>query len=85
MTLRLVLSGLFLAIGYVLPFVTGQLRELGQMLLPMHFPVFLCGLICGWKYGFAVGLILPFFRSVTFGMPPLYPQAVWMAVIVTKH
>lgn len=80
MTLRLVLSGLFLAIGYVLPFVTGQLRELGQMLLPMHFPVFLCGLICGWKYGAAVGLLLPITRSLIFGMPVFYPMALAMAV-----
>ena len=80
MTLRLVLSGLFLAIGYVLPFVTGQLRELGQMLLPMHFPVFLCGLICGWKYGAAVGFLLPLTRSLIFGMPVLYPTALGMTV-----
>ncbi len=25
----------------------------------MHFPVMLCGLICGCKYGFVVGLVLP--------------------------
>lgn len=77
-TLRLVLSGLFLAIGYVLPFATGQIREIGNMLLPMHLPVFLCGLICGWKYGAAVGLILPLTRSLMFGMPILYPTAVAM-------
>lgn len=79
-TLRLVLSGLFLAIGYVLPFATGQIREIGNMLLPMHLPVFLCGLICGWKYGAVVGLILPLTRSLMFGMPLLYPNAVAMAM-----
>ncbi len=85
MTLRLVLSGLFLAIGYVLPFVTGQLRELGQMLLPMHFPVFLCGMICGWKYGAAIGLLLPMTRSLIFGMPVFYPMALAMAVELAAY
>lgn len=78
-TLRLVLSALFLALGYILPFVTGQLQQIGNMLLPMHLPVFLCGLICGWKYGAGVGLILPITRSLIFGMPPLFPTAVSMA------
>ena len=75
---NLTLSAMFLAIGLVLPFFTGQLRDIGNMLLPMHLPVFLCGLICGWQYGAAVGLILPVFRSVLFGMPPL-PLAIVMA------
>ncbi len=83
--LNLVLSALFLAIGLILPFFTGQIKEIGDSLLPMHLPVMLCGLICGWKYGGAVGLILPFLRSLTFGMPPLYPNAVWMALELATY
>ena len=49
------------------------------MLLPMHIPVMLCGLICGWQYGLAVGFILPLLRSFLFGMPIPYPSAVSMA------
>ncbi len=79
-TLRLVLAGLFLALGYVLPFATGQIREIGNMLLPMHLPVFLCGLICGWRYGAAVGLLLPLTRSLIFGMPMFYPTAIAMSL-----
>ena len=78
-TKKMILSAMFLALGIALPFLTGQIKEIGDTLLPMHLPVMLCGLICGGVYGFAVGLILPFLRSVTVGMPPLYPQAVWMA------
>lgn len=48
------------------------------MLLPMHIPVLLCGIICGWEYGLAVGAILPLLRSVIFGMPPMYPTALAM-------
>lgn len=76
---NLTLSAMFMAVGMVLPFLTGQLQQIGNMLLPMHLPVFLCGLICGWQYGAAVGFILPFLRSVTFGMPPLFPTATSMA------
>jgi len=81
----LVISALFLCIGIVLPFLTGQIKEFGDTLLPMHIPVMLCGLICGWKYGFAVGLILPFFRAVTVGMPPIYPNAVWMSAELAAY
>ncbi len=76
---NLVLSAMFLAIGMVLPFFTGQIQLIGNMLLPMHIPVMLCGLICGWKYGLLVGLILPIMRSYVFGMPHMYPNAVAMA------
>ena len=69
-TQKLTLSAIFIAIGLVLPFFTGQVPQIGNMLLPMHLPVFLCGLICGWPYGLAVGMILPLLRSFAFGMPP---------------
>ena len=78
-TRNLALSAMFLALGMVLPFLIGQIRQIGNMLLPMHIPVLLCGLLCGWQYGAAVGFILPLLRSVTFGMPPVYPVAIAMA------
>ncbi|MDE5759234.1 MAG: ECF transporter S component [Allobaculum sp.] len=77
---RMVLAGLFLALGIILPFFTGQIPMIGAMLLPMHIPVLLCGFICGWKYGLAVGLIVPLLRSAMFTMPPMFPQAVAMAL-----
>ena len=75
---NLALSAMFMAIGLVLPFLTGQIPQIGSMLLPMHIPVFLCGLICGGPWGALVGLILPLLRSVLFGMPPLFPTAIAM-------
>lgn len=71
---------MFLAIGIVLPFLTGQIPQVGKMLLPMHIPVFLCGLICGWQYGAAVGFILPLLRSLMFGVPVIFPTAASMAL-----
>ena len=79
-TKKLVLAAMFLCIGLVLPLFTSQIKEIGDTLLPMHLPVMLCGLICGAKYGVVVGATLPILRSVTFGMPPIYPNAIWMAV-----
>ena len=84
-TKKLVLAAMFLSIGFVLPLLTGQIKEIGDTLLPMHIPVMLCGLICGEKYGFAIGIILPFLRSVIFGMPPIYPNAVWMAIELATY
>lgn len=81
---KLVLSGLFLALGLILPFFTGQIPTIGNKLLPMHIPVLLCGFICGWQYGLAVGFIVPLFRSITFGMPPM-PIATAMAFELASY
>ncbi len=78
-TQKLVLSAMLLAAGLVLPFLTGQIPEIGKMLLPMHLPVMLCGLICGWQYGAGIGFVMPLLRSLLFGMPVIYPNAVAMA------
>ena len=75
---RLVFAAVCLALAYVLPFLTGQIPEIGSRLCPMHIPVLLCGFICGPWYGIAVGLIAPILRSLTLGMPPLFPTAVAM-------
>ncbi|MBE7020013.1 MAG: ECF transporter S component [Ruminococcaceae bacterium] len=79
-TKKLITAAMLLALGMVLPLITGQLKEIGDSLLPMHLAVLLCGFLCGGKYGFLTGLILPLLRSVTFGMPPLYPNALYMSL-----
>ncbi len=76
---NMTLTAMFLAIGMVLPMFTGQIPQIGNMMLPMHIPVFLCALVCGWKYGLPMAFVLPILRSVIFGMPPLYPTAIGMA------
>ncbi len=82
---KLVLSAMFLGIGLVLPLLTSQIKEIGDTLLPMHFPVLLCGFLCGPGYGFAVGMVMPFLRSLLFGMPPIYPNGVWMALELATY
>lgn len=77
--LNISLSGMFLALAYVMPFITGQIPEIGKMLCPMHIPVLLCGFVCGAPYGFVVGTIAPILRSLTLGVPILFPSAIAMA------
>ena len=76
---NLVTASMLFAVGLALPFLTAQLQSLGNMLLPMHLPILLCGFICGWKYGLFCGAALPIVRSLLFSMPPLYPSAVTYA------
>ncbi len=78
-TTKLTLSALFLALSFGLPFLTGQIPQIGNMLLPMHFPVLICALLLGWRYGAALGFISPILRSLIFGMPPIFPVATAMA------
>ena len=82
---NLTLAALLLALGIVLPFLTGQIPQVGSMLLPMHLPVLLCGLICGWQYGAAVGFILPLLRFALFGMPPIFPTGIAMAAELATY
>ena len=76
---RLTISAMLLAIGMLLPFLTGQIQHIGNMLCPMHLPVFICGMVCGPYWGLAVGAVLPVLRSMVFGMPVLMPMALAMA------
>lgn len=81
----MVLSSFFLALAIVLPFITGQLQQLGSMLLPMHLPIMLCGFICGSRYGLVVGMIAPLLRSSLFSMPVFYPNALAMAIELATY
>ena len=63
--INLALSAMFLAAAYTLPFLTGQVQQIGNMLCPMHIPVILCGFVCGAPWGLAVGFVAPLLRSLT--------------------
>lgn len=75
---KLTYSALCLAMALVLPFLTGQIPEIGSMLCPMHIPALLCGFLCGWPWGLGMGFAAPLLRYVIFGMPPM-PTALAMA------
>ena len=76
---KLVLSGICLGLCMVLPFLTGQIPQIGSMISPMHIPVFLCGFLCGWPYALVMGFIAPILRYFLFGMPPILPTGMAMA------
>ena len=75
---KLVYSAMCLALCLVLPFLTGQIPEVGSMLLPMHIPVLLSGFLCGGGWGAAVGFTAPLLRHLIFSMPPM-PGCISMA------
>lgn len=77
-TKNITLSAFFLALGLIMPFITGQIPAIASMLLPMHIPILLCGFVLGAPYGACVGFITPLLRSVLFQMPPIL-SAVTMA------
>ena len=74
----LVLAALCLALCLVLPFLTGQIQQIGQALAPMHLPVLLCGFLCGPIYAMCVGAVAPLLRFSLFGMPVLFPTGIAM-------
>ena len=76
---KMTLAAMFLALAFVMPFITGQIPQIGSKLCPMHIPVLLCGFFCGAPWGLIVGFIAPLLRSLVLGMPPMFPTAFCMA------
>lgn len=61
---------LLLAAAWVLPAAAHAAHWPVRLLLPMHWPVILAGLVYGWKGGGVVGLLAP---AVSFGLSG-YPR-----------
>lgn len=67
---RLTLTALCIALCVVVPMAFHVIPNAGAVMLPMHIPVLLCGLVCGWQYGLLCGILGPLVSSVMTGMPP---------------
>jgi hypothetical protein len=67
---RMTLSALCIALCVVVPMAFHVIPNAGAVMLPMHIPVLLCGLVCGWQYGLLCGILGPLVSSVLTGMPP---------------
>lgn len=78
-TRKLCFAALLLALGWLLPLLTGQNRDLGNALSLIHIPAYLGGFLLGPWYGILLGFVIPISRSIFFGMPVLYPRALCMA------
>ena len=66
-----IITAVCIALCVVLPQAFHAIPNAGSIYLPMHIPVLLCGLICGWQYGLLCGLVGPLFSSLITGMPPM--------------
>lgn len=71
----IVWASFFIILGIILPRITNFIGSptLGNLLSPMHIPVFLTGLTLGPSIGFIVGAVTPLFSTLLTGMPPFSP------------
>ena len=67
---KAIITAICIALCVVLPQAFHAIPRAGMIYLPMHIPVLLCGLICGWPFGLLCGLAGPALSSVITGMPP---------------
>lgn len=84
-TKKMAASALCLALCLLLPFLTGQVQQIGNALLPMHFPVLLCGFVCGPWWALLVGVVAPLLRFFLFHMPPLFPTGLAMCTELATY
>ena len=67
---KTVCASFMVAVGVVLPIALHAVPNAGNVLLPMHIPVLICGIFCGFPYGLLCGIITPLLSSLLTGMPP---------------
>ena len=65
-----IITAVCIALCYVLPLMFHGIQNAGSIFCPMHIPVFICGLICGWPYGLLCGIAGPLLSSALTAMPP---------------
>lgn len=58
-TRDLVVAGLLIALAVTLPLAAHLIKVGGPVLLPMHIPIFLAGLLLGPGLAAAVGVLAP--------------------------
>ena len=68
---NLTMAAVCVALCVVLPIAFHSIPDAGTVFLPMHIPVLICGMICGWPYGLLCGLMGPLVSSALTGMPPI--------------
>ena len=76
---KMTYAAILLALAILMPRVAGLIPDIGKTLNLMHIPVLLCGFLCGWSRGLAVGFTAPLLSSAINGMPGIFPDAVVMA------
>ena len=77
-TRRLVIAGLLLAIGIIIPMIFHSTGIAGTVFLPMHIPVLIGGFLLPPYLALLLGMLTPLINSLVTGMPPLFPMAIIM-------
>lgn len=83
--LKMTVSAVCLTLCQLLPFLTGNIPEIGGMLCPMHIPVLLCAYLCGPFWAAGVGVLAPLLRFLLVGMPPLFPTGLAMCLELAAY
>lgn len=84
-TKQMVLSGVFIAIGLVLPILFHAIGGGGSVFLPMHIPVLIAGFFLSMPYVFVIGVLTPVLSSLLTGMPPIFPTLPFMIFELTTY
>lgn len=75
---NIIISGLMIAIGLIIPTIFHAAGLGGKIFLPMHIPVLLGGFLLPPVYALLVGMVTPIISSLLTGMPPVFPMAIIM-------
>ena len=78
-----IITAVCIALCYALPLLFHGIQGAGNIFSPMHIPVFICGLVCGWQFGLLCGLAGPALSAAMTGMPAaaaLPPMMIELAV-----
>jgi len=79
-TKEIVLSGLLLATGIILPMLFHMFGMTGPIALPMHIPVLIGGFLLSPQLALLLGIITPVISGLLTGMPIMFPMGIIMAV-----
>ena len=77
-SINIIISGLLIAIGLIIPAIFHSAGIAGKVFLPMHIPVLLGGFLLPPIYALLVGMVTPIISSILTGMPPVFPMALIM-------
>lgn len=77
-TTNIVISGLLLAIGVIVPSIFHFSGIPGTIFLPMHLPVLIGGFLLPPGYAILLGMLTPILNNLLTGMPPLFPIMIIM-------
>ncbi|MDR1391900.1 MAG: ECF transporter S component [Clostridiales bacterium] len=77
--LKLIFSSICMAFCLVISVFTERFEWFVRLICPMHIPIFVCGLACGWLHGAAIGFLSPLFCFFIHGLPPVFPNGISMS------